>query len=161
MYVFRLAKLDDLDEIIAMVQERMNWFLERNILQWKLYLVHHPVGEWKKAIEDKQLYVEIFQDKIIGCVQFQYYDPNYWDDSYQLYIKKLCTKVGFKKVGHYLIEQAVLLAKKKNISKIRLDCLSSNKKLNQIYEDYGFHLVKSGIYDKYYYPFNLREMDLK
>lgn len=98
---------------------------------------------------------------MIGCIQFQYYDPEYWDDTYQLYIKKLCTKVGYRKVGKVLIDEAIKLAKEKNISKIRLDCRSTNKALNKIYENYGFRLVRSGILSRYPYPFNLREMEIK
>lgn len=161
MYLFRLAKYEDLDDVILMVRERIEWFRSKDILQWREYLIHHPVEEWAQAITNKQLYVVLDDDKVIGCIQFQYYDPEYWDDTYQLYIKKLCTKVGYRKVGKVLIDEAIKLAKEKNFSKIRLDCRSTNKALNKIYEDYGFRLVRSGTLSRYPYPFNLREMEIK
>lgn len=53
MYLFRLAKHEDLDDVILMVRERIEWFRSKDILQWREYLIHHPVEEWAKAITNK------------------------------------------------------------------------------------------------------------
>ena len=143
-YIYRLAKMNDLDSIMSMVEDRIQWFKNKDIFQWRLYLKHHPVEEWKRAIRNCELYVVVLKDEVLGCIQFQYYDPEFWDNSRNLYIKKLCTRVGTDKLGRYLIEKAIEKAHQENISKIRLDCTNLNEKLNSIYESYGFHVVRKG-----------------
>ena len=155
-YHFRLAKIEEVEEIFSFVNERSQWMRSSNIHQWRHYLKHHPIEEWRLAALNCELYVAVCDNVILGCVQIQYYDPIFWDNTKNIYIKKLCTKLGTKKVGKYIIEQVILIAKKEGLSKIRLDCLATNQKLNNIYQSYGFHLVYSGVYGKY--PYNLREM---
>lgn len=159
-YQFRLAKMEDVEEIFLFVKERSEWMKASNINQWRHYLKHHPIEEWYQAVFNHELYVVVCNHKILGCVQIQYYDSIFWDDSRNIYIKKLCTRLGTKKIGKYIINQVILIAKKEGLSKIRLDCLATNQKLNNIYQSYGFHLVYSGVYDKYPYPYNLRELIL-
>lgn len=159
-YIYRLAKMNDLDSIMSMVEDRIQWFKNKDIFQWRLYLKHHPVEEWKRAIRNCELYVVVLKDEVLGCIQFQYYDPEFWDNSRNLYIKKLCTRVGTKKLGQYFIEKAIEKARHENISKIRLDCTNLNEHLNSIYESYGFHVVKRGFHNRYTYAYCLREMKL-
>lgn len=159
-YEFRLTKMEEVEEVLSLVAQRSEWMKKSNINQWRYYLKHHPIEEWRLAILNHELYVVVCDDMILGCVQIQYYDPIFWDNTKNIYIKKLCTKLGTKKVGKYIIEQVILIAKKEGLSKIRLDCLATNQKLNNIYQSYGFHLVYSGVYDKYPYPYNLRELIL-
>ena len=133
-YIYRLAKMNDLDSIMSMVEDRIQWFKNKDIFQWRLYLKHHPVEEWKRAIRNCELYVVVLKDEVLGCIQFQYYDPEFWDNSRNLYIKKLCTRVGTDKLGRYLIEKAIEKAHQENISTLRVDCTNLNEKLNSIYE---------------------------
>ena len=159
-YSYRLAELSDLSAIVSMVEKRMQWFKDNDILQWRFYLQHHPIKEWEMAIFNHELYVVVLEEEIVGCIQFQYYDSEFWDNSRNLYIKKLCTKVGMKGLGHFLIDKAIEKARSENLSKIRLDCKASNEKLNSIYENYGFHEVKKGFHHRYPYDYCLREMNL-
>ena len=159
-YEFRLAKMGEVEEVFSLVAQRSKKKKKSNINQWRYYLKHHPIEEWRLAVLNCELYVAVCDNVILGCVQIQYYDPIFWDNTKNIYIKKLCTKLGTKKVGKYIIEQVILIAKKEGLSKIRLDCLATNQKLNNIYQSYGFHLVYSGVYDKYPYPYNLRELIL-
>ena len=50
------------------------------------------------------------------------------------------------------------IAKNNNKEYLRLDCLTKNKKLNDIYEKHGFILKHTGHQD--YYSYSLREYSL-
>lgn len=157
-YTFRLAKDEDLDQIIKIIKQRQEWFKMKNIRQWSKYIENHPIEEWNNSIANNSLYVLSKKDKIFGCVEIKFYDSEFWDNSKNLYVHKLCTKVSEKNAGKIIIENLKEMAIKNNVNKIRLDCLNSNKKLNDIYDSYGFKFIKDGFYDKYQYHYNLREL---
>ena len=50
------------------------------------------------------------------------------------------------------------IAKNNDYIFLRLDCLATNKKLNEIYEKHGFTLNRTGCCN--YYNYALREYDL-
>lgn len=159
-YVFRLATLQDLESIYSLIQERVDWMQEAHISQWDEYFLHHSIEEWKEAIEKNEFYVVEDAGVILGGVQIQFVDEYFWDNSRNVYIKKLCCRVGTRKVGSFIIEEVKKIARVKELNKIRLECLSTNLDLNQIYESYGFRLIHSGTYSKYPYYYNLRELML-
>lgn len=158
-YSFRLAKYEDLNQIMEMIKQRQDWFKKNNIKQWSSYLEHHPIEEWNNLISNNSLYVLSTKNQILGCVEIKFYDNELWNDTKSLYIHKLCTKVNTQNIGKIIIENLKEIAIRNNIDKIRLDCLNSNKKLNDIYESYGFKFVKEGFQDNYYH-YNLRELEL-
>ena len=40
-YHFRLAKIEEVEEIFSFVNERSQWMRSSNIHQWRHYLKHH------------------------------------------------------------------------------------------------------------------------
>ena len=64
--------------------------------------------------------------------------------------------MSFKLFKQY-IDICKELAKQNDKNYLRLECLSTNEKLNQIYENYHFKFIRQGIG---YYPYNLRECEL-
>lgn len=157
---FEIAKKDDIVEILDIYSERMKWFKSLNIKQWTRYLYHHPKEEFEEMIKNKNLYVLKHNNEIIACWELSY-DSKYWDSNDQeaIYIYKLVTKVGTKNIAHFIfkiVEQIAILNKKKYI---RLDCLKSNHKLNEIYEKHNFKLVRTGYVSGY--SFSLREFKVE
>ena len=156
---FRKATMSDFDNIIKIFQERMQWFANNNIKQWSKYLEHHPKDEFINSILKERLFVACdCNQKILGVVELKREDNEFWNDiPNALYLKKLVTDYRYKEIGSYIINEVKNIAIKNKIEFIRLDCLASNKKLNDIYNSYGFKLIKSEIKN---YHYNLRELKI-
>lgn len=153
------VNIEEIDEILKLYLERIEWFKGENIMQWRKYLEHHPKSEFEDVIINSNYFCLRKEGKTIAG--FEITENNkYWEDNKDAYyIKKLVTKVGSKNIGKLIIEIAKDLAKINNKKYLRLDCLSTNKKLNEIYEKYGFELVKIGKDD--YYNYSLRECNIQ
>ena len=149
------ATTKDIDEIIKLYADRSDWFKLNNIKQWSKYLINHPKEQFINVIENGNYYILKENDEIIaGCEISE--DSRIWNDdiSNSYYLYKVVTKVEHRNIGKYLFKYAKEKTIKDGKEYLRLDCLATNKKLNEIYENNGFKFVKEG-YD--YYHFILRE----
>lgn len=153
---FKKAELSEIDKILEVYLERMQWFKEKEIKQWGKYLEHHPKSEFEEVICKGNYFILERNNKIVAGFELST-DSKYWDDSRSkaYYIYKLVTRVGNKEIGNLVFDICKELAKANNKEYLRLDCLNSNKKLNDIYEKHNFKLVKTGCKD--YYHYSLRE----
>ena len=153
--ILKKANMKDLDEIINMYAERMKWFKENEIKQWSKYLTNHPKSEFIQVIEKGDYYILTKNNIIIAGFEISN-DSHFWNDNITnaYYLYKICVKVGYKNVGKVIFEVAKQIAKDSKNDYLRIDCLSSNKKLNQIYNNHGFKYVSEG---KDYYNYTLRE----
>ena len=149
------ANIIDIDEIINMYAERMRWFKENEIKQWSKYLTNHSKSEFEQAIENGNYYILTKNDNIIAGFEIST-DSHYWNDdtTNAYYLYKIVVKVGYKNIGKEIFEFAKQIAKENKKDYLRIDCVSSNKKLNQIYNKHGFEYVREG---KDYYNYTLRE----
>ena len=98
--------------------------------------------------------------EIIACFEVSK-ESRLWNenvnDSY--YIYKIVTKIGTKNLGKIIFKICEKFAIENNIRYLKIDCLARNIKLNEIYNYYGFELIKTETKD--YYTYNLRRKDLK
>lgn len=158
-YSFSKATLDDLDNLLELYKERTSWFKENKIKQWSKYLEHHPREEFEKIINTGYYFVIKENGNIISGFELST-DSKYWRDDFTdaYYIYKLVTKVKYKNVGNIVMKICENIAINNNKRKLRLDCLKNNEKLNSIYENYGFKLIKTGYEDSYSY--SLREYNI-
>lgn len=153
---FKKAELNEIDKILEVFSERMQWFREKKIKQWGKYLEHHPKSEFEEVICKRNYFILERNNEIVAGFELST-DSKYWDDNKTkaYYIYKLVTRVGNKGIGNIVFDICKDLAKANNKEYLRLDCLSTNKKLNDIYESHSFKLVKTGC--KEYYHYSLRE----
>ena len=109
------------------------------------------------CIQNKDYFVLVLGGEIVAGFELscnhQYWDDYHIADAY--YIHRLVTKLGYYGLGRVALEFCKNLAWFNHKKVLRLDCLKMNSRLNEIYENYHFQLVKSG-YDGYY-SYNLRE----
>lgn len=139
---FSLAKESDIYEIELLFLERIRWFRKNNINQWNGYLKRHDKHEFLKLINDQNYFLIKKDNAIVSCFALTDYS-SFWDkndDAY--YLSKFLVKVGHKNIGSKVIDICKYLSFINNREYLRLDCLKSNKKLNQIYDNYGFKYVK-------------------
>lgn len=158
-YTVELASINDIGSILELYSERMKWFKENNIKQWSRYLENHPRTEFVKVIENKNYYIIKQDNEIIAGFELSTNSKN-WDDDITpaYYIYKIVTKVGHKNIGVFLFEKCKEMAKADGKRYLRLDCLKSNEKLNNIYESYNFKLIRYGHNERYSY--SLRELKI-
>lgn len=155
--ILETASIDDLDKIIELYSERIKWFEDNGINQWSDYLVNHPKEEFIETINNKNYYILKDNNQIVAGFELSN-RPSFWEENKNaLYIYKIVTKVGYKDLGKYIFGICENLAKKDNKRFLRLECKSDNKKLNDIYEGYGFKFIRSG---QDYYNYTLREREL-
>lgn len=158
-YTVELASINDINKILDLYSERMKWFKENDIRQWSKYLEHHPKLEFEETINSKNYYIIKQNNEIVAGFELST-DSKYWNDNSTsaYYIYKVVTKVGYKNIGKILFEKCKEMAKLNNKEYLRLDCLKSNEKLNNIYENHNFRLVGFGHNE--YYNYSLREMKI-
>ena len=65
-YMVELANISDIDFILELYTERMQWFKDNNIKQWSKYLTNHPKSEFEEAINNKNYYIIKNNDKIVA-----------------------------------------------------------------------------------------------
>ncbi len=152
---FQKAQIEDLEPILELYIQRMQWFKQKGIKQWGKYLKNHPKEEFVKTIENGNYYILKKQNEIIAGLEIST-NSNFGNDttSNAYYLYKVVTKVGYKNIGSEIFEIAKNITKESGKKYLRLDCLSSNKKLNELYEKHGFKYVKEG---ESFYHYTLRE----
>lgn len=137
------ATLDDLESIIDLYKDRINWFKENKIDQWTHFLDYTPRCAFETAIKNEDYFILIKNRKIVAGFEVSTTNKYFEDDindAYYLY--KLVTKPSYKKLGKIIFDIAKDMAIQNNKRYLRLDCLTRNRKLNDIYNNYGFILVK-------------------
>ncbi len=153
--ILKKATIDDIDEIINLYAERMNWFKENGIKQWSKYLTNHPKEQFIQVIVNGDFYILKKGNEIIAGFEVST-DSHFWNDNKTdaYYLYKVVSKVGYKNIGSEIFKNAKNITKLNGKKYLRTECLTSNKKLNEIYERNDFKYVKEGID---YYHYTLRE----
>lgn len=151
--IFKVAEINQLQEIIKLYKDRSDWFKKEGIEQWSKYIIRHE-KEFPVSIENKNYYILKKDEEIIAGFELSYNPGNFVDNNKSLYINKIVTKVGYKNLGKLIFEICEDIAKANNKKYLRLECKRQNQKLNEIYDKHGFRLIG---YGKTYYDFCLRE----
>jgi len=158
-YIVELANINDIDYILELYSERMKWFKENSIKQWSRYLENHPRSEFVEAINNKNYYIIKQDNEIIAGFELSTNSKDWNDDTTPAYyIYKVVTKVGQKNIGNVIFDKCKEIAKADGKKYLRLDCLKSNEKLNDIYESHNFKLIRYGSNERY--SFSLRELKI-
>lgn len=103
-----------------------------------------------------KFYVVKKGDEICGVMLLKSYDPTYWNnDDNAYYIHHFATSLNNKGLGELMLKFAIDISKKDSKKFLRLDCVSTNKVLNNYYKKHNFKFINSGKVGKY--NFNLWE----
>lgn len=156
---FRKAYLSEIDEIYKLYIDRVKWFKDNNIRQWSKYLINHPKEEFECSIKNGWYYILKINNKIVAGLELST-DSKLWNDNSDIayYIYKLNTKVGYNNLAQIIFSECKKIAIENNKKYLRLDHITSNVKLSNIYESHGFKLKKQGKIDGYNYT--LREFEV-
>lgn len=156
----RLAKIDDIELIMAILKERCDWLRANNINQWaNNYLERYNENYFSEVMKLHKLYVVSQENKVIGVFLLKEEDKTYWkNDDSAYYIHHLATRIGYSGVGTKIIQFIEQLARKNSKKYIRLDCKKSNNELNQYYQKQGFIYKGTG---EEPYSYNLWEKEVQ
>ena len=136
---------EDLDEILMLIQNRIDWMDENNIRQWNTtnYFECYPRSYFADLAAKGQLYVvkEGNLNRVIGAVALLEQDKRWNDNVPSYYIHNLVSDTDFSGLGARIIEFCEQMALKDEKLKMRLDCQASNEKLQAYYCDLGFECV--------------------
>ncbi len=148
--MIRLAKKEEIPQLLAITKACANDMISRNIFQWN---EEYPSPKaFENDVFRKELYVLITNDKIIGClVLTPKMDKEYlaikWltPNSNNLYVHRLAIHPEEQGKGwaQNLMDFAEQFAIKKNYTSIRLDTFSRNKRNQKIYELRGYKKLGS------------------
>ena len=148
--MIRLAKKEEILELLALTEVCANHLISRNIFQWSDEYPSKVIFE--NDINREELYVLISEEKIIGCIVLTpKIDKEYLSVKWltpnlnNLYVHRLAIhpdKQG-KGFAQKLMDFAEDVAIKNNYSSIRLDTFSKNDRNQKFYELRGY--TKLGI----------------
>ena len=67
-YMVELANISEIDFILELYSERMQWFKDNNIKQWSKYLTNHPKSEFEVSTKGIKKKLILFLQKKMVCM---------------------------------------------------------------------------------------------
>ena len=136
-----LATQNDIPGILEILKQRCEWFKQNEIDQWGdwYYTELYDMDYFIKMMKIYKLYVVKQNAEVAGAFLLKTEDENYWNDNKKAYyIHHFVTKLGYPNLGTEILNFIQNLAKQNSIDCLRLDCMKTNKKLNEYYRNHGF-----------------------
>ncbi|MCL6605362.1 MAG: GNAT family N-acetyltransferase [Paenibacillus sp.] len=131
-------------EMVILLQDAARWMESNGIKQWTPS--QFTEADIMNYFEDREVYLALDNDEIIGMFTLQFSDPQYWgtrnDDSYA-YLHRLTVARSYRGagLGSYMLQFAADLAIEKGCKGLRFDTVAHNIKLNGYYQSLGFHYM--------------------
>lgn len=159
--MIRKAKLPEIEKLLIITRSCTARMSSEGILQWNDY---YPNKEaFQKDLERRELFVLTSNALLIGCItissekDIEYNDVDWLTkDDHHYYIHRLAIDPKFQKRGYAkkLMDFAEDLAKKNNVTSIRLDTFSKNHRNLKFYEARGYTRLGTIFFPKQSeYPF--------
>ncbi len=146
----RLAKNTETKQIVDFLREVASWLKSKEINQWSYLLSGGEDDAIERAILNKETYIAECDDQLVGTftispVQSDW-DIDIWGErkDSSLYLHRLAVSTDYKGngLGSEMIQWMEEMFADQYIY-LRLDCVSTNRKLNQFYQTCGYKLVGS------------------
>jgi ribosomal protein S18 acetylase RimI-like enzyme len=153
--MIRKAKLPEIEKLLIITRSCAAKMTSEGVLQWND--VYPNKEAFQKDVERGELFVLISDAAPIGCItissekDIEYNDVDWLTkDDCHYYIHRLAIDPEFQKLGYAkkLMDFAEALAKKNNITSIRLDTFSKNQRNQKFYEARGYKRVGTIFFPK-------------
>lgn len=150
--MIRLAKKEELDQIMIIINDAKALFKSEKSDQWQDYDGYPNETTMLNDINNQELYVNIKNDIIVGCIVLTYkpeepykyiYDGNWLTDSKYMVIHRLAVKKEnyHQGIAKELIQFAIDKIKKDNINSIRIDTKIENIRMISLLQSFNFKIV--------------------
>lgn len=143
--MIRLAKLEDLNEIMPIVEEIRKEVMENDMLKWD---EDYPTREmFTEDIHHKDLYVVTKEQRIIGFACINDHEHKEFQDikwaNKGLVVHRLGIKAEYRQHGYgqQLIEYAHDLAKKRDYLDLKCCIYERNYKSENLFKKMGFRYI--------------------
>lgn len=150
---YRLAKLEDIDEIMIAVEDARALLKEEGNGQWQFGYPNRD--DFINDINNKNLYVVLNGDEIASVCALTYYEEAYhhlyegaWKtDCNYIVMHRVAVKEKFRGqgFGKALFEVFIDVAKKEGIKSLRIDTHQNNKIMIHLFELFGFEFCGRAI----------------
>ncbi len=171
--MIRLARIEDLDQVVEVINDAKALFRLDGSDQWQDTDNYPNYDTMLKDLERKELYVNIKDDVIVGCIVLSsiheeaydnIYDGSWLTNGEYLVIHRLAVRDGWYKKGiaKELMEYVINLSKIKKVSSIRVDTKMENTRMLNLLYKFNFKLVgkidllRNDVLDKVRLAFELK-----
>ncbi len=166
--MIRLAKLSEIEEIMAITRACAAKMVANNIYQWN---EEYPnIEAFRKDVARDELFVLLINNNISACITIssekdEEYNAIDWltPDGNQIYIHRLAVHPTFQHQGFAkeLMNFAEKLSVEKKAVSVRLDTFSKNKRNQKFYEARGYQRLGDVYFPRQTkYPFHCYELVL-
>lgn len=137
----KIARPEDLPLVMEILAEAAAGLKEKRIDQWPSPPNEHWQRRLAAAVERGEVYTFGVVKYRFAIARFTWSDPYWPDDNLAGYVHSMAVRPDMQgqNVGGVILFWAMMKAKRAGKQLLRLDCLASNGRLRQYYENQGFH----------------------
>ena len=146
---FRKARIEDMEQFYALLNQRIAWMDEIGIKQWNHtgYWDRYPKPYYVENMEQGRLLVLMDGEKLLAAGVI-YEEDVRWVNSGDMpayYLHHFAADVNEKGSGSAYLELLEQYSREMGKVRLRLDCAVDNPKLNEYYENRGYYICGSCI----------------
>jgi hypothetical protein len=137
--IVRRAQPDELDQVIDILAECSAWLIAQGIVQWP---DRFSPADLVPDLEDGDLYVVPDGSSLVATVTLQWTDRMFWGARGDAgFVHRLGVRRSHAGIGGSIMEWASTEVPSRGRYYLCLDCLCTNVRLRQYYEELGFTVV--------------------
>lgn len=140
---FRIARSDDVPQIVEILTEAAVWAKERGIERW--WAIPFPEGWVRSGVSRGEVYAVELGSQMVGTLTLAKQDRLMWGEGPPDagYIHRLAIRRQFahQGLGKRAVDWAAAEVRRWGRTKLRLDCLATNESLVRYYRNQGFREV--------------------
>ncbi|XEC94088.1 GNAT family N-acetyltransferase [Paenibacillus tarimensis] len=158
----RRATDEDVDDIRSLFIDAAQWIHStRGFWQWRVESFEREIVD--AFVRDNEVFVAVLRNELVGCFSVHWGYEEIWGEQFHEdagYVHRLCVsrKRKGEGIGRELIRYAESYVRAKGKSRLRLDCMADNPRLNSYYVSQGF--VLQGRFDAVSWSANLYEREI-
>ena len=139
LQVVRTAQTDDLGEIIDILAESSAWLRSKGIVQWP---ERFSPDQLLPTLDAGDLFVVDDGSALAATVTLQWSDPMFWGDRTDAgFLHRMGVRRSHAGLGIEIMQWASAQVLARGRRYLCLDCLSTNHRLRQYYEDHGYSVI--------------------
>ena len=129
------ATVEDLDQLVALLDEVSAWLRGRGITQWP---AHFSIDWLMPAVARGETWLAHVGGRLAGTITLSWSDPLWPDDGTAGYVHRLAARRNAAGLGRRLLDWAAATTIDAGRDRLRLDCVAWNQRLRGYYEAAGF-----------------------